>query len=107
MLKALSSGTRASRSGAVELALLPVAETLVDLSRSIARYLHPRAPGWCWEVQSVQEVDGAVVVTGRFTIPTADGDLLHDSAVASEPLESASDCAMAMEHNPSNADYTT
>jgi hypothetical protein len=32
----------------------------------------------------------AVVVTGRLTIPTADGDLLHYSAVASEPLESAS-----------------
>ena len=31
-----------------------------------------------------------VVVTGRLTIPTADGDLLHYSAVASEPLESAS-----------------
>ena len=30
------------------------------------------------------------VVTGRLTIPTADGDLLHYSAVASEPLESAS-----------------
>ena len=27
---------------------------------------------------------------GRLTIPTADGDLLHYSAVASEPLESAS-----------------
>mgnify|MGYP003338843497 CR=1 FL=1 len=31
-----------------------------------------------------------MVVTGRLTIPTADGDLLHYSAVASEPLESAS-----------------
>jgi hypothetical protein len=29
-------------------------------------------------------------VTGRLTIPTADGDLLHNSAAASEPLESAS-----------------
>ena len=38
----------------------------------------------------VQEVGGAVVVTGRLTIPTADGDLLHYSAVASEPLEPAS-----------------
>jgi len=28
------------------------------------------------------------VVTGRLTIPTADGDLLHYSAVASEPLDS-------------------
>ena len=36
-----------------------------------------RAPGWCREVQSVQEVGCAVVVTGRLTIPTADGDLLH------------------------------
>jgi len=49
-----------------------------------------RAPCWCWEVQIVQEVGGAVVVTGRLTIPTADGDLLQYSAVASEPLESAS-----------------
>ena len=32
----------------------------------------------------------AVVVTGRLTIPTADGDLLHYSAVASEPSESTS-----------------
>ena len=38
----------------------------------------------------MQEVGDAVVVTGRLTIPTADGDLLHYSAVASEPLESAS-----------------
>ena len=41
---------------------------------TIARHLHHRAPGWCWEVQSVQEVGGAVVVTGRLTIPTAEGD---------------------------------
>ena len=54
-----------------------------------------RAPGWCWEVQSVQEVGGAVVVTGRLTIPTADGDLLHYSAVASEPLESKSQAPAA------------
>ena len=31
-----------------------------------------------------------MVVTGRLTIPTADGDLLHYSAVASELLESKS-----------------
>ena len=31
-----------------------------------------------------------MVVTGRLTIPTGDGDLLHYSAVASEPLESKS-----------------
>ena len=93
--------------------LRPTADTLADLSRpidprhlktrkqgtatltycpwnTIARHLHHRAPGWCWEVQSVQEVGSSVVVTGRLTIPTADGDLLHYSAVASEPLESAS-----------------
>ena len=57
--------------------------------------LHHRAPGFCWEVQSVQEVGGAVVVTGRLTIPTADGDLLHYSAVASEPLESKSQAPAA------------
>jgi len=56
---------------------------------TLAKHLHHRSPGWCWEVQSVQEVGGAVVVTGRLTIPTTDG-LLHYSAVASEPLESKS-----------------
>ena len=61
----------------------------------LAKHLHHRSPGWCWEVQSVQEVGGAVVVTGRLSIPTTDG-LLHYSAVASEPLESKS-CAPAAE----------
>ncbi len=37
---------------------------------------------------------GAVVVTGRLTIPTADGDLLHYSAVASELLEPASNALL-------------
>jgi len=36
-----------------------------------------------------------LVVTGRLTIPTADGDLLHYSAVASEPLESKSQALAA------------
>jgi len=42
------------------------------------------------KLHEVQAVGSAVVVTGRLTIPTADGDLLHYSAVASEPLESTS-----------------
>jgi hypothetical protein len=43
-----------------------------------------------WKPSHFQEGGGVVVVTGRLTIPTADGNLLHYSAVASEPLESAS-----------------
>jgi hypothetical protein len=116
MLKTSTNGTQASCT--VKFALRPTAETLADLSRpidprhlktrkqgsttltycpwnTIAKHLHHRAPGWCWEVQSVQEVGGAVVVTGRLTIPTADGDLLHYSAVASEPLESKSQAPAA------------
>ena len=111
-LKAVKNAVYAVN-GTKTFALRPTADTLADLSRpidprhlktrkqgtatltycpwnTIARHLHHRAPGWCWEVQSVQEVGGSVVVTGRLTIPTADGDLLHYSAVASEPLESAS-----------------
>ena len=113
MPKTCPNGTQATASTGIKFALRPTAETLADLSRpidprhlktrkqgnttltycpwnTIAKHLHHRTPGWCWEVQSVQEVGGAVVVTGRLTIPTADGDLLHYSAVASEPLESAS-----------------
>jgi hypothetical protein len=89
MLKTSSNGTQATT--AIKFSLRPTAETLADLSRpidprhlktrkqgtatltycpwnTIARHLHHRAPGWCWEVQSVQEVGGAVVVTGRLTI---------------------------------------
>ncbi len=109
MLKTSSNGTQATT---IKFALRPTAETLADLSRPIdprhlktrkqgnttltyvpwatlARHLHHRAPSWNWEIQSVQEVGGSVVVTGRLTIPTTDG-LLHYSACASEPLESAS-----------------
>ena len=56
---------------------------------TLARHLHHRAPGWCFEIQSVQEVGGSVVVTGRLTIPTTDG-LIHYSAIASEKLDSGS-----------------
>ena len=93
MLKTTSNGTQATT--AIKFSLRPTAETLADLSRpidprhlktrkqgtatltycpwnTIARHLHHRAPGWCWEVQSVQAVGNAVVVTGRLTIPTAD-----------------------------------
>ena len=90
MLKTSSNGIQATT--AVKFSLRTTAETLADLSRpidprhlktrkqgtttltycpwnTIARHLHHRAPGWRWEVQSVQEVGGAVVVTGRLTIP--------------------------------------
>ena len=91
MLTTKFNGTQAIT--VINFSLRRTAETLANLPHpidTIARHLHHRAPCWCWEVQSVQEVGGAVVVTGRLTIPTADGDLLHYSAVASELLESAS-----------------
>ena len=53
---------------------------------TLCKHLHHRAPGFCFEIQSVQEVGGSVVVTGRLSIPTTDS-LLHYSAVSSEPLE--------------------
>jgi len=46
-------------------------------------------------MQWIQEVGGAVVVTGQMTIPTDDGDLLHFSTVASEPMESKSQAPAA------------
>jgi len=119
MLKNSSNGTQVTTpNGAIKFALRPTAETLADLSRpidprhlknrkqgnttltycpwnTIGRHLHHRAPGWCWEVQSVKRIGETVVVTGRLTIPTADGDLLHYSAVASEPLGSKSQAPAA------------
>lgn len=56
---------------------------------TLAKHLHHRCPGFCFEIQSVQEIGGSVVVTGRLTIPTTDG-ILHYSGIASEKLESGS-----------------
>ena len=56
---------------------------------TLCKHLHHRCPGFCFEIQSVQEVGGSVVVTGRLTIPTTDG-LLHYSALSSAKLESGS-----------------
>ena len=55
----------------------------------LAKCLTHRAPGWCWEIQSVQQISDCVVVTGRLSIPCSDG-LLHFSAVAFEPLNGKS-----------------
>ena len=56
---------------------------------TLCKHLHHRCPGFCFEIQSVQEIGGSVVVTGRLTIPTTDG-ILHYSAIASEKLDSGS-----------------
>ena len=113
MLKTSSNGTQTS--GAVKLSIGLTAETLADLSRridpqhlktrkqgtatltycpwnTITKHPHHRAQGWCWDVQ---EVSGAIVVAGRLSIPTTDGDLLQYSAVASEALESKPQAATA------------
>ena len=107
-----SNGTRPNPAAAPKFQIRSTAETLEALSRpidprhlktrqqggitltycpwhGICRHLHHRAPGWCFEIQSVQEVGGSVVVTGRLTIPTTDSTLNY-SAIASEPLESRS-----------------
>lgn len=55
----------------------------------LAKHLHHRSPGWCLEIQAVQQIGDSVVVTGRLSIPTTDG-LLHFSAVASESLNGKS-----------------
>ena len=55
----------------------------------LAKHLHHRCPGWCWEVLDVKEVGGSVVVSGRLSIPTTDG-ILHYGAVASETLNGSS-----------------
>lgn len=60
----------------------------------LAKHLHRRSPGWCFEIQAVQQIGDSVVVTGRLSIPTTDG-LLHYSAVASEPFESKSQAPAA------------
>ena len=107
-----SNGTRPNPAAAPKFQIRSTAETLEELQKPIdprhfrtrkqgnttityvpwailAKCLTHRAPGWCWEVQSVQQIADSVVVTGRLSIPASDG-LLHFSAVASEPLNGKS-----------------
>lgn len=55
----------------------------------IVRHLHYRAPGFSWEIRQVQQIGDWVSVTGRLSIPTADGPLVFEN-VASESLKSTS-----------------
>jgi len=56
---------------------------------TLVRCLQHRAPGYSWELKAVAQVGDWVTVTGRLSIPTADGPLLYEN-VSSEPLKSAS-----------------
>jgi hypothetical protein len=38
-----------------------------------AQYLDLYAPGWCWVIESVQQIETMVVVHGSLTVPTATG----------------------------------
>jgi len=55
----------------------------------LAKCLTHRAPGWSWEVLSVQTIADCVVVSGRLTLQCSDG-LISFGAVASEPLNGKS-----------------
>jgi len=43
------------------------------------KILSKYAPGWTWEVRSVQVVAVAVTVIGRLTVPTADGPVFREA----------------------------
>ena len=110
MLKTSSNGTQST--AAPKFQIRSTAETLEELQKPIdprhfrtrkqgtttvtyvpwailAKCLTHRAPGWSWEVQSVQTIADCVVVTGRLTLQCSDG-ILHFSAVSSSPLNGKS-----------------
>ena len=62
--------------------------TYVPWSTLVRCLLH-RSPGYCWELRSVQQLGEWVTVTGRLTVPTADGPLIFEN-VSSELLKSGS-----------------
>ncbi len=68
---------RTRRQGGKELVYVPWS--------TLVRCLLARAPGYSWELRSVQVVGDFVAVTGRLTIPTADGTLVYEN-VSSESL---------------------
>jgi hypothetical protein len=72
---------RSRRQGGKELTFVPWS--------TLVRCLLARAPGYSWELRSVQVVGDFVAVTGRLTVPTADGPLIYEN-VSSESLTSNS-----------------
>lgn len=62
--------------------------TYVPWSTLVRCLLH-RAPGYSWELRSVQQLGDWVTVTGRLTLPTSDGPLVFEN-VSSEPLKATS-----------------
>jgi len=73
---------RSRRQGGKDLAYVPWS--------TLVRCLLHRAPGYSWELRSVQVVGDFVAVTGRLTIPTADGAPLVFENVSSECLAGSS-----------------
>jgi len=72
---------RTRRQGGKELVYLPWTV--------LVRCLMARAPGYTWELRLVSQVGEWVTVTGRLTVPTADGPLVYEN-VSSESLKSTS-----------------
>ena len=72
---------RSRRQGGKELTYVPWS--------TLVRCLLHRAPGYSWELRSVQVVGDFVAVTGRLTVSTADGPLVYEN-VSSESLSSSS-----------------
>jgi hypothetical protein len=72
---------RTRRQGGKELTYVPWS--------TLVRCLLHRAEGYSWEIRSVQTIGDFVAVTGRLTIPTADGPLVYEN-VSSESLSGAS-----------------
>jgi len=74
---------RSRRQGGKDLAYVPWS--------TLVRCLLARAPGYSWELRSVQVVGDFVAVTGRLTIPTGGhGDPLVFENVSSECLAGSS-----------------
>ena len=72
---------RTRRQGGKELTYVPWS--------TLVRCLLHRAEGYSWEIRSVQTIGDFVAVTGRLTVPTADGPLVYEN-VSSESLSGSS-----------------
>jgi hypothetical protein len=69
---------RKRRQGGKDLTYVPWA--------TLVRCLMHRAPGYSWEIRSVQQIGDWVTVTGRLTVPTTEGSLVYEN-LSSEPLK--------------------
>ena len=62
--------------------------------RTVNKILDKYAPGWCWEIKSVDVTRDRIFMIGRLTIPTSEGTVYREASGTEELKKQAYDKKM-------------